>query len=79
MSAEGGTPALDSDETHLNTSPAWTADGDVLFISNLGGARDIYMQRLNRDLTPRGESGSYHDGAQSSHDLDQQRRESAGV
>ena len=54
MNAEGGTPTRISDETHLNTSPAWTVDGDVLFISNLGGARDIYLQRLNRNLTPRG-------------------------
>jgi Tol biopolymer transport system component len=54
MSAEGGTPTRISDQTHLNTSPAWTVDGDVLFISNLGGARDIYLQRLNRNLTPRG-------------------------
>jgi serine/threonine-protein kinase len=54
MNADGGTPIRISDDSHLNTSPAWTADGDVLFISNLGGARDIYMQRLNGDLTPRG-------------------------
>jgi Tol biopolymer transport system component len=54
MNADGGTPTRISDETHLNTSPVWTSDGDVLFISNLGGTRDIYMQRLNDDLTPRG-------------------------
>jgi serine/threonine-protein kinase len=54
INAEGGTPVLISDETHLNTSPAWTITGDILFISNLGGARDIYMQRLNGNLTPRG-------------------------
>jgi serine/threonine-protein kinase len=54
INAEGGMPTRISDATHLNTSPAWTADGDLLFISNLGGARDIYMQRLNGNLTPRG-------------------------
>jgi Tol biopolymer transport system component len=54
MNADGGTPARISDETHLNTSPTWTSDGDVLFISNMGGARDIYLQRLRGDLTQRG-------------------------
>ena len=54
MNAEGGTPTRISDATHLNTSPVWTADGDVLFISNLGGGRDIYMQRLSSNLSPRG-------------------------
>ncbi len=54
MKANGGAPVRVSDATHLNTSPVWTVDGDVLFVSNLGGARDIYLQRLNRDLTPRG-------------------------
>ncbi len=54
VKAGGGTPVRVSDITHLNTSPVWTTDGDILFVSNLGGARDIYLQRLNRDLTPRG-------------------------
>lgn len=54
MKADGGTPVRITDVTHLNTSPAWTVDGSVLFVSNLGGARDIYMQRLNKDFTPRG-------------------------
>jgi serine/threonine-protein kinase len=54
MNANGGAPTRITDATHLNTSPAWTADGDILFISNLGGTRDIYMQRLNDDRTPRG-------------------------
>ena len=54
MKADGGAPVRITGATHLNTSPAWTVDGSVLFVSNLGGARDIYMQRLNGDLTPRG-------------------------
>ena len=50
----GGKPVKISDDAHLNTSPVWTPDGSVLFISSLGGSRDIYMQRLNGDLSPRG-------------------------
>jgi TolB protein len=54
IKGDGGTPVKITDDTHLNTSPVWTMNGDVLFISNLGGARDIYRQRLNGDLSPRG-------------------------
>jgi eukaryotic-like serine/threonine-protein kinase len=44
----GGAPARITDETHLNTSPVWTADGGrVLFVSSLGGTRDIYAQKVN--------------------------------
>jgi Tol biopolymer transport system component len=51
---EGGTPVKVSDDTHLNTAPVWTTDGSLLYISSLGGSRDVYVQRLNGDLTPRG-------------------------
>ncbi len=54
MKAEGGTPVRVSDESHLNTAPVWTADGSLLYISSLGGSRDIYVQRLKGDLTPNG-------------------------
>jgi serine/threonine-protein kinase len=53
--AEGGAPVRITDDTHLNTSPAWTPDGAVLFISSLGGNRDIYVERISSDLAPRGE------------------------
>jgi serine/threonine-protein kinase len=53
--AEGGEPVRISGDTHLNTSPVWTPDGDVLFVSSIGGNRDIYLQRLSGDLSPRGE------------------------
>jgi TolB protein len=47
-SISGGAPARITDETHLNTSPAWTPDGgSVLFVSSLGGTRDIYAQKVN--------------------------------
>ena len=54
MKAGGGTPVRVTQGTHLNTSPVWTADGAILFVSNVGGARDIYLQRLKRDLTAAG-------------------------
>jgi Tol biopolymer transport system component len=47
MPASGGDPVRITDENHLNTSPVWAADGEhVLFVSSLGGARDIYSQRV---------------------------------
>jgi Tol biopolymer transport system component len=55
MKADGGKPVKVSDDMHLNTAPIWTADGDLLFVSSLGGTRDIYLQRLNGDLTARGQ------------------------
>jgi serine/threonine protein kinase/Tol biopolymer transport system component len=52
---EGGDPVRISDDTHLNTSPVWTPDGSILFVSSLGGNRDIYLQRIGSDLAPRHE------------------------
>jgi Tol biopolymer transport system component len=52
--ADEGNPVRISDETHLNFSPVWTPDGSVLFVSSLGGNRDIYSQRIGSDLKPRG-------------------------
>ena len=54
MREGGGTPVRITQGTHLNTSPVWTADGAILFVSNMGGARDIYLQRLKRDLSADG-------------------------
>jgi serine/threonine-protein kinase len=46
--AAGGDAVRITDENHLNTSPVWAADGEhVLFVSSLGGARDIYSQRVS--------------------------------
>ncbi len=53
--SSGGAPVRITDETHLNASPVWTPDGAVLFVSSLGGNRDIYMQRISGDLKPSGE------------------------
>ncbi len=54
--ADGGEPVQISDATHLNVSPVFTPDGEVLFVSSMGGNRDIYSQRIGSDLKPRGES-----------------------
>ena len=54
MKSEGGPPVRVSDESHLNTAPVWTPDGSLLYVSSLGGSRDVYVQRLNGDLTPHG-------------------------
>ena len=54
MRSSGGTPVKVSDNTHLNTAPTWTSDGLLLFISNLGGSRDVYLQKLKSNLEPRG-------------------------
>ncbi len=53
--ADGGNPVQISDASHLNVSPAWTPDGAVLYVSSLGGNRDIYSQRIGSDLKPRGD------------------------
>ena len=53
--ADGGNPVRITEATHLNTSPAWTPDGAILFVSSLGGNRDVYLQRIASDLAPSGE------------------------
>ncbi|HEX6941403.1 MAG TPA: protein kinase, partial [Gemmatimonadaceae bacterium] len=56
VNADGGEPIRITNVAHLNTSPAWTPDGRaVLFVSSLGGGRDIYEQRLTRHGRPSGE------------------------
>ena len=54
--ADGGNPVRITDDKHLNTSPVWTPDGTLLFVSSLGGNRDIYMQRVSGDLSARGDA-----------------------
>ncbi|HUF64766.1 MAG TPA: protein kinase [Gemmatimonadaceae bacterium] len=50
VSRDGGDPSLVTDEVSLNTSPAWTADGQgLLYVSNSGGGRDVYYQRVDRN------------------------------
>jgi serine/threonine-protein kinase len=54
MHSDGGAPVQITDHVHLNVSPVFTADGSVLFVSTLGGNRDVYLQRIGSDLKPRG-------------------------
>lgn len=55
MSPDGGDAVRISDASHLNMSPAWAPDSKhVLFVSDLGGARDIYSEALSGSGTPRG-------------------------
>jgi serine/threonine-protein kinase len=53
--ADGGKTVQVSDASHLNVSPVFTPDGEILFVSSIGGNRDIYNQRIGSDLKPRGD------------------------
>ena len=45
-----------SDGTTQVWSPHWSSDGKSLFyVSNRGGTRDLWMQELNEDATPKGD------------------------
>jgi Tol biopolymer transport system component len=53
--AAGGTPVSVSDSTHVNVSPTWAPDSrKLLFVSNMGGTRDIWQQRIDADGRPIG-------------------------
>ena len=53
--AAGGTPRMVSDSITLNISPVWLRDGSgLLYISNGGGGRDVYEQRINSSGAPDG-------------------------
>jgi serine/threonine-protein kinase len=53
--ADGGAPQAITEAQHLNTSPVWTPDGGILYVSALKGNRDIFLQKIGGDLKPRGE------------------------
>jgi Tol biopolymer transport system component len=53
--ADGGEPVRVTETGHLNTSPVWTPDGSLLYVSSLKGNRDIYLLKTGRDGKPRGE------------------------
>jgi Tol biopolymer transport system component len=47
---DGGAPVRATETQHLNVSPAWYADGkSLLYISGMGGVRDIWQVRLRDD------------------------------
>ncbi len=51
----GAQPTRISDSTHVNLSPLWMPDGsNVLFVSNVGGTRDVYQLPVTPDGRPRG-------------------------
>ena len=53
--ATGGTAIPVTDSTTLNMSPAWLFDSrQLLYVSNRDGARDIYVQKLDRSARPSG-------------------------
>jgi Tol biopolymer transport system component len=52
----GGVPVAITDSAALNVSPVWAPDGrGLFFVSNRGGARDIWFQPLADNHRPRGE------------------------
>ncbi len=55
MSVDGGSPKKITESSHLNMSPVWMPDGKhVLFVSSLGGVRDIYSQKISGSNDPVG-------------------------
>lgn len=55
MPAAGGEAVRITEMNHLNMSPVWAPDGShVLFVSTLGGTRDIYSQAVTGSGASRG-------------------------
>jgi Tol biopolymer transport system component/tRNA A-37 threonylcarbamoyl transferase component Bud32 len=53
---DGGEPVRVTEDAHLDTSPAWAPDGRHLFwVSDRGGARDVYRIAVDEDGSPTGE------------------------
>ena len=52
---DGGDPVRVTETAHLNTSPVWTPDGSLLYVSSLKGNRDIYLQKISKGLKAHGE------------------------
>ena len=55
VSVDGGDPVQVTDHPSLNVSPVWMPDGrHLMFISNRGGPRDLYVVALDGAGQPRG-------------------------
>src|SRR5262249_30213657 len=52
--ATGGPPVQVTDSKSLNTSPIWLSPGQLLFISDRDGGRDIYRTVLRKSREPVG-------------------------
>ncbi len=51
---QGGTPAAVTSGNALATSPAWWDSRTLVFVSNEGGPRDVYVQTIHRSGAPLG-------------------------
>jgi Tol biopolymer transport system component len=55
LPVDGGEPVRVSDSTRVNLSPVWMPHGkSILFISNVGGTRDVYEQPVDGSGRPNG-------------------------
>ena len=52
--SDSGAPVLLTDDASMNMSPVWLPNGDVLFVSDREGNRDIYWLGLGGDGRPGG-------------------------
>ena len=58
VAAAGGEPVRITEDAHLDFGPVWTSDGrSLLFVSDRGGARDIYRVPIDPSCGPVGEPG----------------------
>ena len=56
LPVNGGSPLRVTDEDALNMSPTWLPGGNLLYISDRDGGRDLYQLHLNRAGRPAGEA-----------------------
>jgi Tol biopolymer transport system component/serine/threonine protein kinase len=62
---DGGAPVRATETQHLNVSPVWYADGkSLLYVSGVGGIRDIWQLRLRDDGRPIGDPVRLTTGAE---------------
>jgi len=64
VATTGDTPRRVTDDRSLNVSPVWASDGRaLLFVSNLGGGRDVYVVALMGSGRPAGRAMRLTTGA----------------
>ena len=63
VSAGGGEPIAVTDGQWNDWSPSWSSDGRALYyISNRGGAMDLWRQRITENGTPEGDASAVTSG-----------------